>query len=93
MKCEIDVTSIIFDELITNEALSLIKPGFHLAYVLSHDISFVIKRNLQYHNLKVAGCDPQSREASVAKHEEKISGSSIIESCIFKCCDWKLLAE
>jgi len=47
MNCEIDVTQLILHELTTNNALSLIKPGFYLAYVLSHDISFVIKDNLK----------------------------------------------
>ncbi len=47
MNCEIDVTQLILHELTTNKALSIIKPGFYLAYVLSHDISFVLSRKLK----------------------------------------------
>ena len=46
-KCVIDMTQIILHELTSNKALSLIKPGFYLAYVLSHEISLVLQRKLE----------------------------------------------
>ena len=46
-KCAIDVTQIILHELTSNEALALIKPGFYLAYILSHEISFVLRQQLE----------------------------------------------
>ena len=47
MKCDIDITQIILHELTTNQALSMMKPGFYLSYVLSHDISYMIQSVLK----------------------------------------------
>ena len=46
-KCAIDMTQMILHELTSNEALTLVKPGFYLAYVLSHEISFMLRQQME----------------------------------------------
>ena len=47
MQCHIDTVQIILRELTQNKARRLMEPGFYLAYVLAHDISYLFETELK----------------------------------------------
>ena len=55
MQCHTNLVQTILQELIASKALSLIRPGFYLQYVLAHDIAHEIALVLRRHcNISVS---------------------------------------